>query len=85
MSELKFETDENGIVVTKPVMGWIIAPAAGIAVVLGIRYAETEEEIGTGGRQIQFVLMPQQCLELAEVLTKQAKHLLQPHTGTPPM
>jgi hypothetical protein len=71
------ETDEKGNVMLKPVTGWTTGPVAQIAVLLAIEYVETPEELETGGRKsIQFVLTPPQCLELAEVLARQAKRLL---------
>jgi hypothetical protein len=81
---LQLETDKNGNISTMPIMGWIVVPAAEIAILLAIQYAETPQEIETGGRQIRFVLKPQQCLELAKILTTQAKRLLRPHTGKSP-
>ena len=80
------ETDSNGDIITKPVTGWITAPIAEIAVLLAIQYVETPEELETGNsKQIQLVLMPQKCLELAEALTKAGKSLLedQSHSGKP--
>ena len=71
------ELDSKGNVVLKPVTGWAIAPVAEIAVLLKIDYSETPEDIGKGGKSIQFVLTPPKCLELAEVLTRQAKRLLE--------
>jgi hypothetical protein len=81
-----FETDSNGDIITKPVTGWITAPVAEIAVLLAIQYVETPEELEKGNsKQIQLVLMPQKCLELAEALTKAGKSLLedQSHSEKP--
>lgn len=78
----QFELDENGEVVMKPVTGWKIAPVAGIAVLLAIQYVETPAELETGdSKSIQLVLTPQKCLELAEVLTRVAKRILEPQPG----
>jgi len=57
-------------------MEWLTAPVAGIGVALGIQYAETPEELETGGRLIQFVLTPRQCQQIAEALTTKASRLL---------
>jgi hypothetical protein len=73
---MELRTDENGNIVTMPVTGWITGTLAEIAVLLAFQYAETQEEIGNANKQIQFVLMPQQCLELAEKLTTLAKRVL---------
>lgn len=70
-------TDERVHVITKPVIGWIAAPMAGIAVLLQIQYIDSEAELGTKGKAIQFSLMPQACLDLAELLTTQANRLLE--------
>ena len=70
------QKDERGNIITKPVTGWTTVPMAGIAVLLAIQYVETPQELGTLEKQIQFALMPQQCLELAEVLTRQANRVL---------
>jgi hypothetical protein len=64
------------MVITRPVLGWTTAAVAGSSVILQMQYAETPEELKTGGRSIQFVLTPPQSLELAETLTKQAKRIL---------
>jgi hypothetical protein len=80
----QFETDRDGNIITKPVIGWTTATLADISVLLVIQYIETPQEIETGGKSIQFVMMPQQCLELAEKLTTLAKRVLdQPPSGKP--
>jgi hypothetical protein len=80
MADIKLETDNSGNVITKPVTAWALRPVAEMAVLLVMRYINSPEEFETGGDQVQFVMTPQQCLELAEVLTRQAKAVLQ----TPP-
>lgn len=75
--KLEFETDKNGNVITNPVTGWVSAAFAGMGVVLAMHYADTSLALETGeSKSLQFALTPQQCLELAERLTKLAKHLL---------
>lgn len=82
--EIKLQKDANGNVLTKPLTGWGVMPVAEIVVLLAIQYAETPEELETGRtHQIQFVLKPQECLGLAEALTKQAKRLLEDRSGRP--
>lgn len=77
---MELEKDENGNVITRPVTGWLTSPAGGIAVVLGIQYAESPADIERGTcKHIQCILLPQQALELAESLTTQARRLLEPH------
>jgi hypothetical protein len=75
---IPFETDGEGNVITKPVTGWNVMPAAGIAVLLQIQYADNQLDIEKGmSKAFQFFLMPQECLELAVALTRQAKRLLE--------
>jgi hypothetical protein len=77
------EFDAEGSLVLRPIMGCTTAPLAETSVFLRIQYAETAEELNTGGRSIQFVLTAQAALELAEMLTKQARHLLAPSPKRP--
>jgi len=75
------ENLEHGNVILRPVMAWFTAPVADIAVLLAVEYSEKPQNIESGGKLIQLVLMPQQCLDLAETLTRQAKRVLE---GPPP-
>lgn len=83
MSEPELEKDSQGNVITKPVVGWITAPMAGMAVILQMQYVDSPEQLDAGGRtKLQFVLTPQQCQELAETLTRQAARVMNsPDTG----
>ena len=47
------ELDEQGTIVTRPVLGWTLVPAAGMFVIARIRYAERPEELETGARSLQ--------------------------------
>jgi hypothetical protein len=79
------EMDNNGNIVTRPVLGWTTVPAMGTAVILAIQYAETPQELKTGGRRLQLVLTPQQAQELAATLTTQAARVLSaPGPDRPP-
>jgi hypothetical protein len=72
-----FETDEDGNIITNPVTGWVSTTFAEMSVLLAIRYAPTPEALESGdSKSIQFVMTPQQCLELSERLTKLAKIVL---------
>ena len=53
-----------------------------MSVILQIQYAEILADIATGGKGIQFVLTPQQCQELSEILKTQAGRIL--NAPTPP-
>ena len=82
---IQLETDRNGQIIAKPVIGWTTATVAGMSVILAIRYIETLAEIETGGKSLQLALTPQQCLQLSETLNKKAKRILedQPLPGKP--
>jgi hypothetical protein len=80
---MKLETDINGKIITKPIIEWTTATLANIVVLLAIQYSDRPEEI-EAGPQVQLVLTPQECLVLAEALTKQAKRILEPKKGRPP-
>jgi hypothetical protein len=71
-----FDTGPDGNVITQPLLGWTVAQVAGMTVLARLQYAETPADIGTEGRAVQLVMMPQQALDLAEVLTKQANRIL---------
>jgi hypothetical protein len=74
----EFELNDQGNVITNPVVGWKIMPAAEVSVFLALRYVESPRELETGGsKQVQLLLMPQMCLELAEALTRVAKRVLE--------
>jgi hypothetical protein len=64
---MRLEIDANGMLVTRPVLGWSTAQAPGIAVIFKIRYSERPGDVSTGGKSLQ-VLTPPQCLQLAEAL-----------------
>ena len=85
MSLDSLEKDAQGNIVTRPVMGWVTAPVAGMFVLLGLKYAETPEQLKSGGKTLQFGLLPAQALELAEMLTTQARSILDaPRPSDPP-
>lgn len=81
---MPLELDAAGMVVTRPVLGWTTASVAEMAVILQIQYAEKPEDIGSGGKSIQLVLTPPQCLELSESLTKQSNRTLTSKVSGPP-
>lgn len=72
-----YETDENGNVITKPVTGYDIGPVYKICVFLAVQYVDKPEELEAGpSKQIQFVLTPSQCLDLAAALKRNADRLM---------
>ena len=72
-----FQIDNEGNVIMKPVTGWLITHAGEVAVLAGIEYVESPQELETGDKhQIPLVLLPQQCLDLAAALTTAAQRLL---------
>jgi hypothetical protein len=70
------EIGPDGLITTRPVLGWVTAPAMEMSVILRLNYAETPQELQTGGRHLQVILAPPQCLALADVLTRQARRIL---------
>jgi hypothetical protein len=75
---MTFDLDADGNIKTCPVLGWTTVQAMGMAVLARIEYAETPEQLKTGATQaLQIVLTPQQALEIAETLTRQAMNILQ--------
>jgi hypothetical protein len=83
-TENGLDLDEKGNVITRPVLGWTTGPVAGMDVFLKLDYAENDAQLRTGGKALQCILTPQQALELAETLTKQAKRVLDAPTPTGP-
>ena len=83
--EPQFETDKDGNIITNPVTGWVSSTFAEMGVILAIHYAPTPEALETGEYKVmQFVMTPQQCLELADRLTKLANIVLnQPNPRKP--
>ena len=77
------EKDKSGNIILRPVTGWITGTAAGTGVILAIQYIESLEALETGGKQIQLALLPQQCLDLAQKLTKLANKILAPSPEKP--
>jgi hypothetical protein len=75
----KFDLDENGEIKLQPVTGFTIAPVATIAVLLQIEYVENQTALETQDTERkQFVIYPQQALEIAEALRRAAEPLLGP-------
>jgi len=80
-----FETDNNGTILAKPVKGWTVTDAAGVAVLAAIQYAETTEELKRGDSEsIHLVLTAAQCLDLADALTRAARNVLRSHLPRTP-
>ncbi len=80
------ELNAKGNIVMRPLTGWDVFSAAGIALVLVLEYQPGLGEAQTGDESLraQIALTPQQALELAEKLQKAGKSLLQsPQTGKP--
>jgi len=65
------------------VLGWKLTDVDAMNVLLQVRYSDNPEDIGTGGKAIQFVLKPQVCLRLAEELKTQADRILQDRDKRP--
>ena len=79
------ETDNSGTVIAKPVKGWTVSDAAGVAVA-AIQYAETPEEFEReDSKSIHLVLTAPQCLDLADALTRAARDVLRSHSPRTPL
>lgn len=76
MADSPFDLDAQGNVITRPFLGYTVAPVAGMSVIARLNYAETPADIGTEGKALQLVMTPQQALELAAVLTRNAQYIL---------
>jgi hypothetical protein len=77
MADIKLETDENGNLTLKPVVGWTTGTLSEKSVLLAIQYIERPEDYETGRKLIQFALTHQQSLELATALNKKARFVLE--------
>ena len=73
--------DKDGKIASSPVIGWTTGTLAGLGILLAIDYADSPEELQTGGKSVQLALMPQQALELAQKLTTLANKVLGPPSG----
>ncbi|HTO41114.1 MAG TPA: hypothetical protein VL026_09085 [Rhizomicrobium sp.] len=78
------EKNAEGKIITCPVKGFTSAAIADMSVFLQVRYAQTPEQLKAAGKVIQFAMTPQQALTLAEMMTKQARHILDQTPSTPP-
>lgn len=71
-----FDLAPDGNIITHPLLGYSVVPVAGTTILARLEYAETEEQLRTGGKAVQLVFGPRQALELADILTKQANRIL---------
>ena len=76
------QLDKDGNVILNPLSGWIVGPAAEIAILLALQY-KTHESEGAKTAQVQLILTPEQALLLAEKLTTNANRLLTPNPAKP--
>jgi hypothetical protein len=75
---VKFDTDETGNVILKPLAGWELRHVANTLLIMGIEYVESEEELERGEHKtIAFVLRPDLAIDFAEKLKTEASKLLQ--------
>jgi len=72
-----FKTDENGNIILKPMTGWELRHVAGMLIIIGIEYADSQDELERGVSQtIPLVLQPALALDFAETLKREANKLL---------
>lgn len=80
-----FETDEQGNLIVVPLTGWSVTPIAESAVLLRLQYQSDPLEPESEGKSLQLALHPLQCLEVAEMLTRQVRRILtSPSSGQTP-
>src|SRR5271165_5545668 len=70
------ETDSQGSVVEKPVVGWMVTTDQGVTVVAAFEYKDFASEVEQHRAKIQLGLTPQQALRLANALTDVARDIL---------
>ncbi len=74
----EFKTDTNGDVILKPMTGWEVRHVAGVLMILGIEYADSQAELEKGlSRTLPLVVQPTLALEFAEALKREANKLLE--------
>jgi hypothetical protein len=76
------DLDESGNIIMFPVSGWTTVSAMDSAVILALTYLRSPEELQTNSQsQIQFVMTPPQCLEIAEALRRAGEKLMSATPG----
>jgi hypothetical protein len=71
----KFDTNEKGDIVVKPVAAFF-GKAVQVGVVLAVRYLDTpESQKNWDLTTVQFMLTQKQCLDLSDLLKRQAQRL----------
>ena len=80
---IKLQTHPDGSIVASPMTGFEFRTAGDSALLVVIEYVETPEHLETGERKtLQTVVLPQQALELADALKRNATLILTPKSGT---
>ncbi len=73
----EFETDGKGNVILKPMAGWELRQIAQSLLIIGVDYAENEEDFGKEVyTRMALVVAPHLALDFAEALKKAATELL---------
>ena len=73
----EFKTDKDGNVILKPMTGWEMRHVAGMLMILGIEYADSQDELEKGvSRTLPLVLQPALALDFGEALKREASKLL---------
>jgi hypothetical protein len=72
-----FELDKNGNLILKPMTGWEMSHFQGVVMIVGIDYADSQEELERmSSRRIAFSVSPALALEFAEAMKREASKLL---------
>ncbi len=79
-----WETDEKGLVILHPVVGYEMALLAQTGCGLRLEFVDHVEEIGRSSRFLTFAMTPKQARALAADLTEMADKAMQRPPGTVP-
>jgi hypothetical protein len=70
------ETDDNGHIVEKPVVGWSVTTDQGVTVAVAFEYRSSASAAKQDAGKIQLGLTPEQATQLANAMTDTAKDIL---------
>lgn len=78
-----YKMNDDGNVALEPIVEFATKPLMGTAVFLTIVTATSAAHLPDGDKRLQSVLTPEQALELAEKLQKEARFLLSQKPDSP--
>ena len=80
---IEFELDIDGNVRTSALLGCAVVPVADTAVLLQLRYADSLQDVASGGKAVQAMLPVEAALRLAADLHEVAKNILEKAATAP--